>query len=432
MKSKAKILSVMAGVLVLLLFTAACKKQTVINDEQGAGSLDVMESGEGNGDATTAPGDTSPGDDSDILSGNSGQGQSGSAQGTGGQGTDSQGGSQQGAGSQGQSGGASSDDNAGSQGQSGDKDSDAEKDEDKGSDDEGLTWGSGAVIKVISQNVLVDGPYNNATKKVISTNNDGTPISGPNRRPVMKEVLSKYDADSIGFQEVSWGWKEWLAEDFSAYTQRGIMRYGDNYKGSASNELDLLMYKTDKFKELKWETVWLSDTPYIEASKTWGGTNPCTFTYALLEIKETGENIAHFTTHYSHDSAEAQTKAGAQMAEFIINFLERNQQNGHTIPVYATGDYNVSPDSEGYNSMCTALTDPITIAKERVGENTFPTWNHDAGQYGIEPTGRIDFCFVNANAMVVDKYEVIRGTVNGIPPSDHYGLYIESRINTLI
>ena len=430
MKRNTKILLAVFLSLVLLLAAAACKKQVIIEDEAGDGNLAVDESGQPieNGSTTTDDGDTGDTGDTGNNGGSIDTGDNNN-QGAGDNNSGDNNSNNNNNNNNSSDNNNNNNDNNNNNSSSGDNNNQGNN---SGDDDEGLTWGSGAVIKVISQNVLVDGPYNNATKKVISTNNDGTPISGPNRRPVMKEVLSKYDADSIGFQEVSWGWKEWLAEDFSAYTQRGIMRYGDNYKGSASNELDLLMYKTDKFKELKWETVWLSDTPYIEASKTWGGTNPCTFTYALLEIKETGENIAHFTTHYSHDSAEAQTKAGAQMAEFIINFLERNQQNGHTIPVYATGDYNVSPDSEGYNSMCTALTDPITIAKERVGENTFPTWNHDAGQYGIEPTGRIDFCFVNANAMVVDKYEVIRGTVNGIPPSDHYGLYIESRINTLI
>lgn len=207
------------------------------------------------------------------------------------------------------------------------------------------------------------------------------------------------------------------------------MRYGDDYMGSASNELDLLMYKTKKFDEIKSETIWLSDTPYVEASKTWGGTNPCTFVYAHLELKKTGEQIAHFTTHFSHDSSEAQTKAGAQMAQYISEFMENNQQNGKTIPIYATGDYNVTPNSEAYASMTSVLSDPYHIATVVEGGNTFPSWNADSEQYGLEPTRRIDYCFVNADAMVVDKYHVIRDTVDGIPPSDHYGLYIESRIN---
>ena len=293
--------------------------------------------------------------------------------------------------------------------------------------EKGSEFGPGTQIKIISQNVLMDGKY--VLDELVIPNYDGKPISGENRRPIMKEVLSKYDADSMGFQEVTWGWKAYLKEDFKGYTQVGIMRYGDDYLGSASNELDLLMYKTKKFEEIKSETIWLSDTPYVEASKTWGGTNPCTFVYAHLELKKTGEQIAHFTTHFSHDSSEAQTKAGAQMAQFISEFMESNKQNGKTIPIYATGDYNVTPDSKAYASMTSVLADPYHIATVVEGGNTFPSWNADSEQYGLEPTRRIDYCFVNADAMVVDKYHVIRDMVDGIPPSDHYGLYIESRIN---
>lgn len=431
MKKNTKILIAVFLSLVLLLAAAACKKQVILEDEAGSGSLTVDESGQPIDDGTTTPDDGDTGDTGDT-------GNNGGSIDTGDNNNQGAGDNNSGdnnSNNNNNNNNNSSDnnnnnnDNNNNNSSSGDNNNQGNN---SGDDDEGLTWGSGSVIKVISQNVLMDGSYNNATKKITHINYEGTVIQADNRRPIMKEVLTPYDADCMGFQEVTWRWKEWLGEDFAGYTQRGIMRYGDNYAGSASNELDLLMYKTDKFNEIKSETIWLSDTPYIEASKTWGGTNPCTFVYALLEIKETGENIAHFTTHYSHDSEEAQIKAGAQMSEFIINFMEKNQQNGHTIPIYATGDYNILPESEGYMSMCEALTDPITIAKEKVGENTFPSWNHDEGEYGLEPTRRIDFCFVNAASMVVDKYEVIRGTVNGIPPSDHYGLYIESRINTLI
>ena len=425
MKKNLKILLAVCLSLVLILAVAACKKQVIIDDEAGSGTLEVDENGQPIEGGTTAP------DDSTNTGDNGNAGGTGDTGNTGNNSNNNQNNNNN---NNNQNNNNNTNNNNNQNNNNNNNQNNNNNNTNNGDSDEEdqLTWGSGAVIKVISQNVLMDGGYNNATKEITRINYEGTVIQADNRRPIMKEVLTPYDADFMGFQEVTWRWKEWLGDDFPAYTQRGIMRYGDDYKGTASNELDLLMYKTDKFKEIKSETIWLSDTPYIEASKTWGGTNPCTFVYALVELKETGERMAHFTTHYSHDSVEAQTKAGAQMAQFITDFMARNEQNGHTIPIYATGDYNVLPDSPAYSDMATALTDPFTIAKEKNGQYTFPSWNHDAGEYGLEPTRRIDFCFVNADAMVVDKYEVIRGMVNGIPPSDHYGLYIESRINTLM
>ena len=294
---------------------------------------------------------------------------------------------------------------------------------DNSGDDVSADDGGGTVIKIISQNVLMDGKYNNATKEIQNIYHTGTNSQADIRRPVMKQVLSPYDADSMGFQEVTWRWKEWLKEDYPGYTQVGIMRYGDNYSGNASNELDLLMYKTDKFDLVRQETIWLSDTPYVEASKTWGGTNPCTFVYAHLKLKSTGEEIVHFTTHFSHDSNEAKTKSGPQMSQFIYDYMQKYGD----LAIYATGDFNINPNHSSYNDMTGVLQDPYYVAKEKIGYNTSGALDIATGTV-TEPNSRIDFIFMNNSAMIVDKYEVIDKVVNGVRPSDHLGLYLESRI----
>lgn len=409
MQLKQKHLIVLAAVMILMLLAAAaCKKGSVIVDEAGggeivAGGLEPGDTTQPDGtatqpdDSTTPADDASPAGDTTTPSG--------------------------------------SDDTPSTTPDTTKPSGDTDDDEttpatgpgaivpDDNNDDPSIDDGGGTVIKIISQNVLMDGSYDNATKKIKTIYHQGKISQADTRRPVMKEVLTPYDADSMGFQEVTWRWKEWLAEDYPGYTQLGIMRYGDNYKGNASNELDLLMYKTDKFDLIRQETIWLSDTPYVEASKTWGGTNPCTFVYAHLKLKSTGEEIVHFTTHFSHDSDEAKTKSGPQMSQFIYDYMQKHGD----LAIYATGDYNIDPKHSSYNDMTSVLQDPYYVAKEKYGYNTGGALDIEGG-FLKEPTSRIDFIFINNSAMIVDKYEVIDKNINGIQPSDHLGLYLESRI----
>lgn len=410
MQLKQKHLIVLAAVMILMLLAAAaCKKGSVIVDEAGGGEI-VAGGLEPGGttqpdssttqpdDSTTPADDASPAGDTTTPSG----------------GDDTQ---------------SPTTNPATTPSDSGDGDETTPATgpgaivPDNNDDDPSIDDGGGTVIKIISQNVLMDGKYNNTTKQIESIYHQGKISQADTRRPVMKEVLTPYDADSMGFQEVTWRWKEWLKEDYPGYTQLGIMRYGDNYKGNASNELDLLMYKTDKFELIRQETIWLSDTPYVEASKTWGGTNPCTFVYAHLKLKSTGEEIVHFTTHFSHDSDEAKTKSGPQMSQFIYDYMQKYGD----LAIYATGDYNIDPNHSSYNDMTSVLQDPYYVAKEKYGYNTGGALDIEGG-YLKEASSRIDFIFINNSAMIVDKYEVIDKNINGIQPSDHLGLYLESRI----
>ena len=410
MQLKQKHLIVLAAVMILMLLAAAaCKKGSVIVDEAGggeivAGGLEPGDTTQPDGtatqpdDSTTPADDASPAGDTTTPSG----------------GDDTQ---------------SPTTNPATTPSDSGDGDETTPATgpgaivPDNNDDDPSIDDGGGTVIKIISQNVLMDGKYNNTTKQIESIYHQGKISQADTRRPVMKEVLTPYDADSMGFQEVTWRWKEWLKEDYPGYTQLGIMRYGDNYKGNASNELDLLMYKTDKFELIRQETIWLSDTPYVEASKTWGGTNPCTFVYAHLKLKSTGEEIVHFTTHFSHDSDEAKTKSGPQMSQFIYDYMQKYGD----LAIYATGDYNIDPNHSSYNDMTSVLQDPYYVAKEKYGYNTGGALDIEGG-YLKEASSRIDFIFINNSAMIVDKYEVIDKNINGIQPSDHLGLYLESRI----
>ena len=288
--------------------------------------------------------------------------------------------------------------------------------------------GPGTVIKIISQNLMNDGNYDNLTHDLKNYHHADTIADARVRQPVLKKVLAPYDADSMGFQEVTWGWKKWLSEAFPAYTQSGVMRYGDNYSGGSANEANTILYKTDKFELVRAETVWLSDTPYVAGTKQWGG-SPCTFSYVQLKLKSTGEQIVHFNTRFSSTHGSARDKSGALLSKYVNDFIDKNGD----LAMYASGDFNVNPGQTGYNEMIGMFADPVNVTDNVKGSATGNLIDFEDYVANSAPSGgRLDYIFVSPTALVVDKYEVIDKIIDGVRPSDKCGLYLESRIYRLI
>lgn len=283
--------------------------------------------------------------------------------------------------------------------------------------------GPGTVIKIISQNLMSDGSYDNVEQEIKSYSHSGTIADARVRQPVLKEVLTPYDADSMGFQEVTYGWKTWLKETFPGYTQSGIMRYGDNYTGNSANQANLILYKTDKFELVREETVWLSSTPYVPGTKDWGG-SPCTFSYVQLKVKSTGEQIVHFNTRFSSSSGSARSKSGALLSKYVNDFIGVNGD----LAMYASGDFNVTPGETAYNEMIGMFADPVNVTDNVIGSGTSNLIDFEDYVPNPKPGARLDYIFINPTAVVVDKYEVIDKIVDGVRPANRCGIYLESRI----
>ncbi len=224
------------------------------------------------------------------------------------------------------------------------------------------------------------------------------------RAPLLKEVLDNYNPDIVGFQEVMTDWLElltdWYSKDYEIFYKK--RSYNDS-------EATPIMWKRDKFECLDKGYFWFSKTPWIDSL---GG---CKYLcnricmWVRLREKATNKVFFYFNTHFGFGD-EYQVES-AEMIKQTADILKAET-------VIVTADFNMEPDSPAYAKMTEYFKDANMLTIKDMG----PTF-HGYGRFDAH----IDYCFVNDGVNVSDS-KVIRDKVNGIYPSDHFGLSFDLEI----
>lgn len=250
----------------------------------------------------------------------------------------------------------------------------------------------GADVRVVTFNVRCKGTF----RKAVSY-----------RSELLIAQLKEIDADSIGMQEVTPKWYKLLKEKLDEYAYVGEKRSNRLFEiGEASP----IFYKKDKFELLDSDTFWLSETPDVFGSRSWGSANTRICTYAVLKNKETNQVFVHMNTHLDHISAEARVNQSKVLMEKANEYIGK-------YPVILTGDFNDFPDSEPYAEITSVFGDSRLLAPVKYDIPTFH-------KYG-EKSELIDFIFVSDVTPLV--YHVIDDKINDVYLSDHYGIYIDAK-----
>ncbi len=227
-----------------------------------------------------------------------------------------------------------------------------------------------------------------------------------NRSQIVTAILNQYSPDSFGVQEATGKWIRILKRELGdKYAMVGEPR---DFFGPFS-EYSAVYYLKDKYNLIDSGTIWLSETPEKKYSVSYDSACRRIATWAVLENKQTGERYTHLNTHLDHvleSTRESQ-------ANVLLNKLNELQSNGKVI---CTGDFNTESTSNVYKNMTAVTDDSMVTAKQKneIG-NTF----HGYGDKDEEEHGPIDFIFVTKGTEV-ERYNIIRNTVDGMYPSDHY------------
>jgi len=263
------------------------------------------------------------------------------------------------------------------------------------------------------------------------------------RGPHLMEIIKKYDPDSISFCEATNNWMKYLREEMPklGYSCVGVGRDSGSTGGSGNgNEHSPVFYKTDKYELLESDTFWISATPEVAGSKSWGTSIKRICSYAVLKNKETGAMYAHFGTHLDHQSAEARQNAVFVIESYIHEVLDKYGDIG----IVLSGDFNDTMQSNMYLSLLSFMDDSRSLAKEKlvIGSTTNGyrpnEWetNHAGDKTPTVGTSSpIDYIFLGKNTASVSLYTVVNDyftfELNGKtwtdhPVSDHYGVYCEA------
>ena len=94
------------------------------------------------------------------------------------------------------------------------------------------------------------------------------PNAWPDRLPHMADIIKKSNPDIFGTQEGKFYQLKELNAKIPGYTW-----FGTGRDGGSRGEFMAIFYKPDRFDILEYDHFWLSDTPNVIASTTWGHSN---------------------------------------------------------------------------------------------------------------------------------------------------------------
>jgi endonuclease/exonuclease/phosphatase family metal-dependent hydrolase len=230
----------------------------------------------------------------------------------------------------------------------------------------------------------------------------------PDRRPVVREILQRHNPDLLGTQEGEYHQLLDMEIDLPGYEWLGLGRDGGSH-----GEFMAIFYRRDRFAPLEYDHFWLSDTPAVIGSRTWGNRDPRMVTWARFRDVTADSEFYVLNTHLDHEVEEAR----ARSAKLI---LERLEGFDPQLPLIATGDFNApAPESPVYEMLVDsgAFIDTWTALEKE--EPPLGTYHGFEGTDTDGSRGRIDWILIRGGVSAVEA-EVIISHRDGQYPSDHF------------
>ena len=230
------------------------------------------------------------------------------------------------------------------------------------------------------------------------------------RKPLAVRMLREQQPDVIGLQELVKAQADYLVRELPQYAWFGRGREADG-----GGEHMGVFYRKDRLKVIESGDFWLSDTPDVAGSITWGHPHPRMVTWALFEQRSDGRRFYLFNTHLPYrDEDEAARLKGAQAIARRLATLPDD------VPVVLTGDFNTTPDSDAHAVLAGTLQDAWTTAPRVEGiDATFHGFTGKADR-------RIDWIFVRGAQL--ESITSVTTRWNNRYPSDHFPLVATLRL----
>ena len=236
------------------------------------------------------------------------------------------------------------------------------------------------------------------------------PNAWPDRRPIMKECIRELMPDLIGTQEGVYAQLKDLEADLPEYEWLGLGR-----DGGSRGEFMAIYYRRDRLEPLEYDHFWLSDTPAVMGSTTWGNSNRRMVTWVRFQDRRTRQEFYLWNTHFDHQIQEAREKSAKLIRERIAKL-------NPALPLIFTGDFNaVAGKNAAYDTFVGDgfLADTWKTAKEHKGDRTLSTFN--GFKPALHESERIDW-ILTRGPVQAERTQIIDFQKAGQYPSDHFPL----------
>jgi endonuclease/exonuclease/phosphatase family metal-dependent hydrolase len=233
----------------------------------------------------------------------------------------------------------------------------------------------------------------------------------PVRRPLLLRAIRDFDPTLLGVQEALRFQLDEIATEIGHFAEIGVGR--DD--GRQAGEFSAILYDRRRLDVLDQGTFWLSDTPEVAGSMTWGNRYPRIVTWARFRDRSAHTSFYLFNTHWDHESQPARERSAALV-------LERIRQRTHANdPVLLMGDFNAGEDNAAFQAL---LARPPTTGLRLI--DTFRALHpnaRDVGTYhafrGDRSGAKIDAILASPEWLVLNAGIVLMAE-GGRFPSDHF------------
>jgi len=259
-----------------------------------------------------------------------------------------------------------------------------------------MTDGTLAMIKIMSFNIR----YGLA--------NDGE-NHWNNRKRLALARIQAFGPDLLGLQECrDDSQADFVRLNLPDYHFLGIHRGGP---GDTALEMAPLLFRQSAFRILDTGCFWLSETPEVPGSMSWGSAYPRTVTWARLACQPTGAVLTYVNTHFDFEPPAA-IDGNAKVLRHWLNQIRPQT------PLIVTGDFNADKESNAYRLLTDdgGLIDTFRqIHPHGEDEATF----HAFGRPEPDEMTAIDWILVSNHFRVLDA-QIDHTRIGSLFPSDHY------------
>lgn len=229
------------------------------------------------------------------------------------------------------------------------------------------------------------------------------------RRDWVGEIITRENPDVVGVQEALRPMLDDLMSRLKGYGEIGVGREDGRTKG----EYSAILYKKEALTADASGTFWLSDTPEVPNSRTWGNTVTRICTWARFRPNTGDSPFYVFNAHFDHQSQESREKS----VQLITKRIDAREPKA---PFLFMGDLNAGENNPVIQQLKNGSLKLRDTWRE-VHPSTAPGESGTLHAFsGRADMAKIDYIFAQQGVEIVEAAILRDRRAGPIFPSDHF------------
>jgi endonuclease/exonuclease/phosphatase family metal-dependent hydrolase len=228
------------------------------------------------------------------------------------------------------------------------------------------------------------------------------------RRDLLVRTVRDFDPDILGTQECLAEQSDYLKQELAGYEFVGVGR--DD--GARGGEMCGVFFRGDRFDKIDSGHFWLSESPEVAGSRSWGSAFTRMATWVKIREKTSGRSVCVVNTHFDVFGSRARLESAKLVRARI-------QSIAPGLPCIITGDFNDEPGSAAHEELLAGSG--VTLIDVYRASN--PNVSGEEGtrhEFSGRTNGpRIDWIVTSRELQPIES-AIVHTNRNGKYPSDHF------------